>query len=580
MTNNYYAGILDQALMELMHKERLSQEASMEELCKILLVKLCYERKNQNLLTASDLTSINSVVTINSLYDRLFQSYVPSFLFAGWEKIDVRLDTFCEVVVMLQTVNFAEGDNLEKGKEFTAFLQRYYGWYVNDYSTPAILTDFIYKVIDVKNFVSMFDPCCGIGGMLAMAYSHKGEHLHLCGNDISQAMVNITRLHLKFYGYEGDDFTCKDYTDKRANTYQIQYDCIVAQPPTRRQAFSLAGRRDGGYGEDYYDSDMSFVANILHQLKEGGVAAIVVSENIVNDYKKRNVRDFLMYHAEILNITKFEDVVTKSNYHKKSYYILFIRKTSSSLYGRSSATLLNGGCSEKDIDEAALWIKNYIINPSTAVDNNLCKRYELYSASNWNVSLLFIRDKIGTEYEAVSLDEILIKRRNKEIINPEREYQVLRVRRRGMGVDVKRVEQGRSILDNMYMVKGNDLVVSAFEADMGGLGYVDKELEGALVPKDLYLFEVDKSRVDLNYLMMVLSSEPVQEQLQAMNPRSHMLSRISMSKFLSVVIPLPNLQTQKAMAKGLQRYVDKVNKAEEELELAKKDFNKKLFGRE
>ena len=149
-----------------------------------------------------------------------------------------------------------------------------------------------------------------------------------------------------------------------------------------------------------------------------------------------------------------------------------------------------------------------------------------------------------------------------------------------MGVDVKRVELGSSIMENMYMVKPNDLVVSAFEADMGGIGYVDKELEGSLVSKDLYLFEVDKSRVDLNYLMMVLSSDPVQEQLQAMNSRSHMLSRISMSKFLSVVIPLPDLQKQKEMAKGLQRYVDKVNKAEEELELAKKDFNRKLFGRE
>ena len=578
--NNYYTGILDQALMELMHKERLSQEASMEELCKILLVKLCYERKNLKLLTASDLTSINPVVTINSLYDGLFQSYVPSFLYTGWDKIDVRLDTFCEIVIMLQAANFADGDYLEKGKEFTAFLQKYYGWYVNDYSTPAILTDFIYKVIDVKSFVSMFDPCCGIGGMLSTAYSHKGEHLHLCGNDISQTMVNITRLHLKIYGYEGDDFTCKDYTNKRVNTYQTQYDCIVAQPPTRRQSFSIAGRRDEGYGEDYYDSDMLFVVNILNQLKEGGIAAIVVSENIITDYKKRYVRDFLMCHAEILNITKFEDVVTKNNYHKKSYYILFVRKTSRSLYGRSSATLLNGSCSDTDVDEAALWIKSYISNPSTVTDNSLCKIYDHYSNSNWNLSLLFIRDKIGTKYEAVPLEEILIKRRDKENINPDREYQVLRVRRRGMGVDVKRVELGSSIMENMYMVKPNDLVVSAFEADMGGIGYVDKELEGSLVSKDLYLFEVDKSRVDLNYLMMVLSSDPVQEQLQAMNSRSHMLSRISMSKFLSVVIPLPDLQKQKEMAKGLQRYVDKVNKAEEELELAKKDFNRKLFGRE
>ena len=80
--------------------------------------------------------------------------------------------------------------------------------------------------------------------------------------------------------------------------------------------------------------------------------------------------------------------------------------------------------------------------------------------------------------------------------------------------------------------------------------------------------------------MMVLNSDPVLEQLQEMNDRTHILSRISMSKFLSVVIPLPDLQTQKALSKGLQRFVDKVNKAEEELYAAKKDFNKKVFGKE
>lgn len=147
-----------------------------------------------------------------------------------------------------------------------------------------------------------------------------------------------------------------------------------------------------------------------------------------------------------------------------------------------------------------------------------------------------------------------------------------------MGIDVKHTYQGEMIHENMYVARANDLMVSSFEADMGGMGYVPEDFDGCIVSKNIYLYKVDKSRVDTNYLMMVLNSEPVLDQLQEMNNRAQFLSRISMSKFQSVVIPLPDLQTQRTLAKGLQRYVDKVNKAELELDEAKKEFNKKVFG--
>lgn len=570
---------LDEALYELMRKERLSQEASMEELCKIILVKLYYERKNHSGLNFLEI-GVNYGNNLDQLYDKLFLSYVPSYIYKGWEKIDIRPQTFGEIVDLLSRLDFTYGNDMELGRSFTVFLQRHYGWYVNDYSTPTVLTDYIFDVLDIKDFVSIYDPCSGIGGMLSAAYCKRGEHLKLSGNDISQTMVNITRLHLKMYGYEGDDFTCFDYTDKRNNQITIGYDCIVAQLPTRRQAFSMAGRAKSGYGEDFYDSDFAFIKGIIEQLNEDGIAAIVVPDSVIEDHKKKFIRDYLSFNAKLMNITKFEDVVTKGNYHKKSYYLLFVKKTTSQMSSQCSATLLGEDSAANEEELAAQWVKRYIQGDRSITANGHCKWFTFSDATNWNINLLFIRDKIGDKYEVVMLKDILSLKRDKERIDPEHEYQELRVRRRGMGVDVKRVYEGTHARDNLYVVKANDLVVSSFEADMGGMGYVPKELEGAVVTKNLYLFEVNKERVDSNYLMMVLNSEPVLEQLQAMNNRSHILSRISISKFLTVVIPLPDLQTQKALAKGLQRYIDKLNKAEDELTEARKGFNKQVFGRE
>ena len=555
--------------------ERLAQEACMEELCKIILVKLCYERKNQKVLSFSALEYTIMEESVDCIYQRLFQTYVPPFLFDGWDRIELKRKTFGEVITMLEDINLSEADHIEMGKAFTSFLQVQYGGYINDYSTPDILTRYIFDVLDMENVINLFDPCSGIGGMLAEAYRHKGEHLMLSGNDISRTMVNISRLHLKMYGYQGDNFTCADFTDKRSNN-NICYDCIVAHIPTRRQIISAAHRIKDE--DNYYNFEEFFIKNIINHLKIGGYAAIVVPKDMMEKRDKRYLRHHIMENTELVNITQFNDVFYRGHSTPKDYQILFVRKTGNPSYGDGTATLLNSNDSEDDIRNAAMWVKAHIKGESSLTEISTCKYYRYYDVENWNISLLFIRDKIGKKYEPVLLKDILTKRRDRAQIIQDKEYDVLRVRRRGLGVEIKRSVLGSSISDTMFEAKTNDLVISSFEADMGGLGLVNKDLDGGIVTKDLYLFEVDRQRVDLNYLLMVLTSEPVQEQLQAMNKREYMLSRISLSNLMSVMIPLPDLDTQKTMAKELQKNIDKAQKAEDELSEGRKNFRKNLFG--
>ena len=102
--------------------ERLAQEACMEELCKIILVKLCYERKNQKVLSFSALEYTIMEESVDCIYQRLFQTYVPPFLFDGWDRIELKRKTFGEVITMLEDINLSEADHIEMGKAFTSFL--------------------------------------------------------------------------------------------------------------------------------------------------------------------------------------------------------------------------------------------------------------------------------------------------------------------------------------------------------------------------------------------------------------------------------------------------------------------------
>lgn len=572
-----FVDTLNQARDIIKGYERLAQEVCMEELCKILLVKLYYERKNQIVLSFSRLENAMIDEPIGRIYQRLFQLYVPGYLFDGWDRTELRRKTFGEVITILETINLSEDEHIEMGRAFTSFLEAQYGGYINDYSTPDILTKYIFEVLDVENARSVFDPCSGIGGMLAEAYCRKGTHLMLSGNDISRTMVNITLLHLKMYGYEGEDFTCTDYTDKRRNNNN-HYDCIVAHIPIRRQIFSVVFKVKDEYVENYYNFEDFFIENIISHLKVGGCAAIIVPKDMMEKRNKRYLRYHIMEKTDLVNITQYNDVVYPGHSIPKDYQILFLRKTDSPSYGNGTATLLNSSNSVEDVRKAARWVKARIKRESTEMEIPTCKNYRYRDAENWNISLLFIRDKIGKKYAPVLLEDILTRRRERAHLIPEKEYDVLRVRRRGMGVEIKRTVLGSSIQDMMFKAKTNDLIISSFEADMGGVGIVTKEMDGGIVTKDLYLFEVDKMRVDLNYLLMVLTSDPIQEQLQAMNKREYMLSRISLSNLMSIMIPLPDLETQKAMAKELQRYIDKAQKAEDELNEGRKSFRKNLFG--
>ena len=128
-----FRNTLNRCLATIKRLERLSQEACIEELCKVLVVKL-----------GASLSS-----------------------FAGWSEKVIKSKTFDEVYTSLEPYCFDYGEKHELGRAFTEFLQENFGGNISDYSTPSILTKYVFNVLDLNGIESVFDPCCGIGGSLA-----------------------------------------------------------------------------------------------------------------------------------------------------------------------------------------------------------------------------------------------------------------------------------------------------------------------------------------------------------------------------------------------------------------------------
>ena len=65
-----------------------------------------------------------------------------------------------------------------------------------------------------------------------------------------------------------------------------------------------------------------------------------------------------------------------------------------------------------------------------------------------------------------------------------------------------------------------------------------------------------------------------------MEPVPLTLTRISIEKILSLVIPLPSLEEQRMLVGKLMRKVKRVMQNQDESEKERKDFALKLFGEE
>lgn len=75
-----------------------------------------------------------------------------------------------------------------------------------------------------------------------------------------------------------------------------------------------------------------------------------------------------------------------------------------------------------------------------------------------------------------------------------------------------------------------------------------------------------------------MCTEPVLNLMKILNKREYPMSKISIEKILSVVIPLPDIDTQKRLSKQMMKQMRKVQKAQEELSSKQMSFVKEVFG--
>lgn len=189
------------------NNDKLSPEAAFDEISKILFIKIRYERENEEgqifsydrfVENRKNYDKLNKEMGVadpkpfyQNLFERTKQQFASDHLFEDNAKIEIRENSFEQIVKELQIYNLSTTSDDVKGIAFEQFLGKTFRGELGQFFTPRTIVDFMVSVLDPQEGEYICDPCCGSGGFLIRAFEYVREHIE---KDIDEEKNKI-KLH-------------------------------------------------------------------------------------------------------------------------------------------------------------------------------------------------------------------------------------------------------------------------------------------------------------------------------------------------------------------------------------------------
>lgn len=221
-TGDEFAKLLHKCHNIIRNNDKLSPEASFDEISKILFLKIMYERSpdddtlifsKQKVKKEMELHQRRidrretSKTYLEEKFDGVKNAFIDDGIFENNERIKIKDNSFLDIVQELEIYNLTATSEDVKGIAFETFLGRTFRGELGQFFTPRVIVNFIVDLLSPQPNELICDPCAGSGGFLIKAFESVKKV-------IDEKYIEIKQKKYEEIFPEGKHFTEKEQDEK------------------------------------------------------------------------------------------------------------------------------------------------------------------------------------------------------------------------------------------------------------------------------------------------------------------------------------------------------------------------------
>lgn len=166
--------------------------------------------------------------------------------------------------------------------------------------TPREVIKLMVEILDPKAGESVYDPCCGSGGMLIESYLHVAEmygqeetkRLFLYGQERSPEIYAVGEMNLLLHEIRNANLAngdTLDYPRFRDNEKIKQFEVVIANPPWNQKGYGEERLKKADFRERFEfgyppkgNADWAWIQHMLASAREKGRVAIVLDQGVLS----------------------------------------------------------------------------------------------------------------------------------------------------------------------------------------------------------------------------------------------------------------------------------------------------------
>lgn len=540
-TRDEFSKLLFKCHNIIRNNDKLSPEAAFDEISKILFIKIRYERSNSDsqIFSAQRFNTLkknredyNKEMKIKEekpffqdLFDLTKQEFANDHLFDDNAKIEIRENSFEQIVKELEIYNLSTTSDDVKGIAFEKFLGKTFRGELGQFFTPRTVVDFMVSILDPQEGELVCDPCCGSGGFLIKTFEYVREKIEKDIEKQKEAIKaecygenydklpekkkqNIEKEVAQIFSYLNEEL---NINNEKGRLRSLSFDCIYgtdANPRMARTAkMNMIMHGDGHGGVHHHDGLLNvngifenrfdiiltnppFGARVEKDLKiseadkftdETKIKAYV--KRYGEEYKKalRQVNDNI--NKSLLSLYKIDSSLTE---------VLFIERCLNLLKpgGRMGIVLPEGVLNNTNLQKARDFVEG---KAKILLIVSIPQDVFIASGATVKPSLLFF--KKFTEEETATYSQILNQAQSEVVSKYQKEVESLKEKLKQRGSEAPKKEEKKiyraklKVLQEKIEAEVKAIVKEQFdykipiaEIQKAGISTTGAEIENELIP--------------------------------------------------------------------------------------------------